>query len=273
MSNREAIVHLRPPTHLGLRPSPFTYEPCPLKWLDFGIVWHVTFSTFDHITSRRNVRIELRLPKEEAQESSSPSAPAAPAAPVRPPVLSCETTWQVQSPPAEAPIELSRSSFLPLDYRHAGGTATRFECPETGHQWEIMAWGYEGQLESWMVDLEDGLIGDGSGETRPDWRNRFVVVYYPAARPGGGRGSGKEEGGGQAAAGEGEGEGGIEIWDRFAHWNWGRLTAETRRRILDALEGVRNDEFRTLARRLRPVPVDQGRKEDDERRAALGLNT
>ncbi|KAH7324282.1 hypothetical protein B0I35DRAFT_158882 [Stachybotrys elegans] len=117
-------------------------------------------------------------------------------------------------------------------------TCSSFVEGDTKRHWEIICWGKQGQLESWMVDDDSGLIGDGSGEARPDWRNSYVVIYY------------------EAIAGEGAG---IEVWDSIGYGR--RLTDATLEKMRDAIRATGDANFAGLADKLVEV-IPSKPKED-----------
>lgn len=65
-----------------------------------------------------------------------------------------------------------------------------------------------------MIDDGDGWISDSSGERRPDWRDSYVVLWVSVS---------------------GDGEGRVEVWNRFRQRG---LTEETVGRIREALREV-----------------------------------
>jgi hypothetical protein len=97
-----------------------------------------------------------------------------------------------------------------------------------GRKWEVLAWGKQGQLESWMKeDPVMGYIVDDSGDGRPDWRNCYVVVYYEATA---------------------EQEAAVEVWDSNAKRR--RLTDETLEKIKSAIRGSTDPELAKLADKM-----------------------
>ncbi|KAM7221843.1 hypothetical protein V8F06_002836 [Rhypophila decipiens] len=99
-------------------------------------------------------------------------------------------------------------------------------------KWDILAWGKEGQLESWMIEDGSGWISDTSGEARADWRNSYVVVFLDDTVD--------------------QVTNGIEIWERFGPTR--PLSDETVGKIRDAFGQVgRRGEFGELVERLKPV--------------------
>jgi hypothetical protein len=195
--SNEAIIHLRPPTSTGL-PTPTFNTPPKLTFLTNTRGWPIVFSTF-------------------AKHNSQPA---------RRRILSIAPSGSYTI--SDDPVQTNGKA---LDLHE--GTASRFEECDTEKKWEVLAWGKQGQLESWMVDEDDGWIGDGSGERRADWRNFYVVVYYEGC--------------------EGQ-ESGIEVWDSFGGSR--RLTNSTFERIKEAIAKVGDEKFAALAERLvELVPV------------------
>jgi hypothetical protein len=145
----------------------------------------------------------------------------------------------------ELSIESASSILAALDFSGESKTASMFTLSGPSRaecQWEVLAWGKEGQLEEWMTVETNGMISDPSGEWRPDWRNSYAVVLIR----------------------DGEKRCAVEVWDR--NGDYGPLSGETIGKIKDALQAAE------IEGELRPVPVDGGRKQDDEekRKAAEG---
>jgi hypothetical protein len=220
MLSREAILILKPShesSETGLT-SP-KYTPPTLSWLEGQ--WHVTHSTFPIRREQRNVRtVRKALAGDEKHFTS-------------------EVTYQ--SLDAED-IHTSLVDEYPTDLED--GRAAVFKQDGSAARWEALAWGKEGQLESWMIDTGDGWIADTSGERRGEWRNSYVVVYSQPIADGLGAG--------------------VEIWDRFGPQK--PLSKETIRKIRDAIRGIQNPAMATLADSLVVVKTDKGRVADDQRR-------
>lgn len=202
--SREAVITLR---RLGDQAAvPNAYKPPPLSFLLNQ--WHISHSTLPERATQRNVRIHL-LPTEDGHGYVS------------------EITYQNEEP---ARIGSGKTTETAIDLRN--GAASRFKQAGTGTEWEVLAWGKEGQLEDWMIDDDSGWIGDGSGEQRPDWRNRYAVVYTT----------------------EKDGHGQVEVWDRLGYWK--HLTDSTIEKIRAALREVGDDKLTQLADRLAPVKME-----------------
>jgi hypothetical protein len=219
MLSREAIINLRPPTATG-QPRPQSYQSPFLSWLRFR--WHITHSTNPSHRSQRNVRILLTLAPDNKGFHS-------------------EQTHQDLTSLA---ILATCNTELAIDLLDGKASCFKQESSETNRRREVLAWGKEGQLESWMKEGENGWILDDSGEARGDWRNSYVVVYVE---------------------GDGEEEPAVEVWDRFGSWK--PLTEETIEKIRAALREVNNESLRRFAEKLGPIKTDDGRMDDDEARA------
>lgn len=113
-------------------------------------------------------------------------------------------------------------------------TVTTLQDKIAGREWEILASGKEGQLESWMIEDGSGWISDDSGERRADWRNSYLVFYIT---PG--------------AENEKREDVEILVCHRFRPSK--PLSVETIGKIRDALRGVSDEKFGKLVEKLGPV--------------------
>lgn len=124
------------------------------------------------------------------------------------------------------------TELFPVSADPVSPSAVFLTDKSTTRQWEILAWGKEGQLESWMIEDGSGWISDSSGERRADWRNSYVVVFVSDTCD-------------EAASG-------IEIWEHFGPSR--PLSKGTVSKIRAALDEVakRDEEavFRGLVARL-----------------------
>ena len=219
--SHEATICLRPPTKLNL-PAPTGYQSPTIQFLT-GRHWHPVFTTFpltkyDRIPPR-DPSFQLRI------------APASGA-------YTATETW---IDPADKPDPLEvglrpRTSTISGKVLDGSGTempqqrVSLFRENDTGRQWEIICWGKQGELESWMIDDDSGWISDSSGERRADWRNFYVVVYYEATA---------------------EDEAGIEVWDSIGRHR--RLTSLTFKKIQDAMRKVESEDIARFAEKLTEI--------------------
>lgn len=222
--NTEAIICLRTPLKSGL-PIPPGYANPTISFLT-GPRWgaaltSLPLSTYDRTPPPRDAQFQLQID----------------------PVAKTYTSTETWVDPADKPDPLevevrprtsvARGKVLDTGDAEAANTAeqqvSQFQQdgPE-GRGWEVLAWGKQGQLESWMKeDPGSGLILDDSGEGRPDWRNSYVVVYYEATA---------------------EREAAVEVWDSYAKWR--RLTDQTFRKIQSAMRRSMDRELANLGDRM-----------------------
>ncbi|KAJ4386966.1 hypothetical protein N0V85_007872 [Neurospora sp. IMI 360204] len=239
----EANITVNPPYHLrdGATPSHFT--PSNLPWITG--TWHTTHSTnTEEQSDKRNARICLSLIRGTNSVSSDSEGSDSDMEPDKDRILAVRSYQNLHSPA----IQDVGQTDLFLDELDQG--FTQVNGPIMRQRWEILAWGKEGQLEEWMNEDGSGWIVDNSGESRPDWRNSYVVVYI-------GNDLGKLKN---------VGEGTIEIWDRFGPS--GPLREETVDKIREALKGLggKDERFAKLAQRLQKMRMDEGRRSEDDAR-------
>jgi hypothetical protein len=219
--SRKAIITLRSPSSGA---TPQTWPPPTVTW--FQRTWHITHSTHapSRYHGRKNARVGLRLANDD------------------------ETCYAVELSHQDAQtlsVESTTSTLASLDLSAKDRTASRFKLSHSSRaeQWEVLAWGKEGQLEEWMTEEINGMISDPSGEWRPDWRNSYVVVLIRKVD--------------EHAGPQEQRECVVEVWD---HNGGDRpLSEETVGKIKDALKAA------GIEGELHPVVVDGGRTEDDER--------
>ncbi|KAK4442066.1 hypothetical protein QBC34DRAFT_419294 [Podospora aff. communis PSN243] len=132
-----------------------------------------------------------------------------------------------------------------LDFDREKKTASRFKLSGSpSAEWEVLAWGKEGQLEEWMIVETNGMISDPGGEWRPDWRHGYAVVLIRDEKDAGRRV--------------------VEVWNDGGELS--PLSGETIGKMRDALKSVGIED------ELHPLVVDGGREQDDQEkwRAAQG---
>ncbi|KAK0623909.1 hypothetical protein B0T14DRAFT_565226 [Immersiella caudata] len=213
--SHEAIIKLRPPSSGAIQQQE-DWQPPTVSWLRSN--WRVTHSTDapSRYHRHKNVRIDL---------SSTPND---------------ETSYSVELSHQDTQtlsIESTTSTLTSSGFSEENKTASRFKFSGPPRaEWEVLAWGKEGQLEEWMIPETNGMISDTSGEWRPDWRNSYAVVLIGTA--------------------DGAEECAVEVWDDGAEFT--PLSGETIGKIKDALKGV------GVEGELHPVLVDGGRKQDDQ---------
>ncbi|KAK3996211.1 hypothetical protein QBC44DRAFT_355783 [Cladorrhinum sp. PSN332] len=194
--SRKAIIKLRP-----LAAPQGEWQAPTVSWL--AGPWKITHASGSY-RGQKNVRITL---KPEADQKSY--------------------TVELSHQDAQTlKIETALSIMTPSDLSETNNTASCFALLNSSL--EVLAWGKEGQLSDWMTE-DSGWIVDSAGESRPDWRKRYVVVRVHE---------------GEAFR--------VEVWTSDS------LTAETIEKIKDALQraGVDGD--------LLPLTIDDGRDKDDK---------
>lgn len=223
--SNEAIIYLRAPSKLGL-PAPPSYQKPAITFLTGKPSWFPIFSTLPLSRYQRkpprhaNFRLQI-LPGSQTYTAT-------------------ESWIDPNDKPDPLEVEVRpRISTIVGQVLDVGDndvgekTASYFREDGAERGWEVIAWGKQGQLESWMIEDPSGLICDSSGEGRPDWRNSYAVVYHEAT---------------------GVEEAGIEVWDSYAKYR--RLTDGTLQKIKDALRKTGVQELAKLADALRVVPVE-----------------
>lgn len=219
--SHEATICLRPPTKSNL-PAPAGYQNPTIQFLtDWH--WRPVFTTFPLTkydrTPPRDPSFQLRISAASKTYTAT-------------------ETW---IDPADKPDPLEvgprpRTNTVSGKVLDGSGTETPqqrvslFQENDTGRQWEVICWGKQGQLESWMIDDDSGWIGDGSGERRADWRAFYLVVYYEKTA---------------------EEEAGIEVWHAIEKYR--RLTSLTFKKIQDAIRNVGSEDIARLAEKLTEI--------------------
>ncbi|KAK1750925.1 hypothetical protein QBC47DRAFT_392902 [Echria macrotheca] len=185
--SREAIILLRPPSSSSSEDSHPWTSP---KTSFLSGEWALTHSTLPSRRFQSNTTTTIQISASgETTRTHTYSA------------ITTSTDNDENQPKSTTTTEKA------TDFDPTTNTASVFET------WKVLAWGKEGQLESWMIDDGDGWISDDSGERRGDWRNSYVVVWN-----------------------EGPEEKGVDVWDR-----WGRtrpLSVGTIRKIREALRAA-----------------------------------
>ncbi|KAK3356434.1 hypothetical protein B0T25DRAFT_536735 [Lasiosphaeria hispida] len=149
MSSRDAIIKLGAPRFTNI-PRPTDFVGPSSEWLACR-QWHISHSTQPQVATKRNARLSLRLASEPGSE-----------------LIAAHSHQDLDSPV----IKSSESRLLSvcadgvdnIIWRDAPG-----KC-----EYEVLAWGKEGQLEDWMIEDGSLWISDSSGERRGDWRNSLV---------------------------------------------------------------------------------------------------
>lgn len=193
--SREAIIKLRP-----LAATQGDWQAPTLSWV--GGLWKITHASRTY-RGQKNVRINLKPAADQKSYTVE---------------LSHQDAQTLK-------IETLVSEMTPSDLSQKDSTASCFVLPNSSL--EVLAWGKEGQLSDWMAE-DSGWIVDNAGESRPDWRKRYVVVRIN------------------------EGE-----TFRVEIWASGSLTSETIEKIKDAMQRARVDGD------LLPLTIDDGRDKDD----------
>lgn len=247
--SREATIILRPPTATGL-PSPGEFEDPLLNFLCRK--WHVNFSTLAAQKDRRNVTVQLKPVTPGGNDDSS-----SPAAKPQQQLQDTLVYQKLQDTALHTEDRVSHVTDLrsvddkevcvhfAREQQQHGGVAvlsllSSFLPGSSRTEWEVLAWGVEGKLESWMRETAYG-IEDTSGEVRGDWRNRYAVVYCGATT--------------QPQAGKQDGSACIEVWSAFESG----LKPETLQKIRSALAALNHDVVRQLTGQLGEVARDDSR--------------
>ncbi|KAF4629378.1 hypothetical protein G7Y89_g8773 [Cudoniella acicularis] len=93
---------------------------------------------------------------------------------------STRTFWhQKRNVLAESPDNHNSSASKNLTYTYQDSWFNTKLKSRTEGAFKILGKGKDGKLESWMIETEWG-IEDSSGESRPDWRASWIVLYFPA---------------------------------------------------------------------------------------------
>ena len=215
--SHEAIIKLQPPSS-GAAQQHEEWQPPTVSWLQN--TWRVTHSTSapPRYRGRKNARVGLRLARDD------------------------DTCYSVELSHQDAQtlsIESTSSALASLNFSGENKTASRFTLSgPPGEEWEVLAWGKEGQLEEGMVVETNGMVSDPGGEWRPDWRNSYTVVLI----------RGEDDAGACA----------VEVWDDRGEYR--PLSGDTIGKIKDALKAVGVED------ELHPLLVDSGRQQDDEKK-------
>ncbi|KAK0702341.1 hypothetical protein B0H67DRAFT_595514 [Lasiosphaeris hirsuta] len=213
MLSREAIIKLGAPRFTDI-PLPTDFVGPSPEWLACR-QWHISHSTQPQVATKRNARLSFRSAPEPGNE-----------------LIATHSHQNLNSPA----IKSLESKLLSVNADGVGNIT--FKDTSNKREYEILAWGKEGQLEDWMI--EDGLwISDSSGERRGDWRNSYVVALV------------NEETWGPS----------IEVWDQFGPAS---LSSKTLEKIRTALKEIPSTSFQALADQLKPTKADNGRDADDE---------